>query len=175
MLLLSSRARMSAGKKHAEIGRKPMNPLLEEKSIHEDEENGRRRSGCRHCRGLGRRRSRNHFNDDRAKTFDVEMNGTEAAANFVKRLPLSQPFENFGKLERITYLKPALNTGKDALAASPKRGDLAYYIPWGNLCVFLIGGNAPSDDLVILRHMGEEALAALEKSGTSRVELREKK
>lgn len=103
------------------------------------------------------------------------MNGTEAAANFVKRLPLSQPFENFGKLERITYLKPALDTGKDALAASPKRGDLAYYIPWGNLCVFLIGGNAPSDDLVILRHMGEEALAALEKSGTSRVELREKK
>ncbi|MBS5217391.1 MAG: hypothetical protein KHY61_04740 [Sutterella wadsworthensis] len=42
-----------------------------------------------------------------AKTFDVEMNGTEAAANLVKRLPLSQPFENFGKLERITYLKPA--------------------------------------------------------------------
>ncbi len=110
-----------------------------------------------------------------AKTFDVEMNGTEAAANLVKRLPLSQPFENFGKLERITYLKPALDTGKDALAASPKRGDLAYYIPWGNLCVFLIGGNAPSDDLVILGHMGEEALAALEKSGTSRVELREKK
>ena len=110
-----------------------------------------------------------------AKTFDVEMNGTEAAANLVKRLPLSQPFENFGKLERITYLKPALDTGKDALTASPKRGDLAYYLPWGNLCVFLIGGNAPSDDLVILGHMEEEALVALEKSGTSRVELRQKK
>ena len=97
-----------------------------------------------------------------AKTFDVEMNGTEAAANLVK-------------LERITYLKPALDTGKDALTASPKRGDLAYYIPCGNLCVFLIGGNAPSDDLVILGHMEEEALVALEKSGTSRVELRQKK
>ncbi len=109
-----------------------------------------------------------------AKTFDVEMNGTEAAANFMKRLPISQPFENFGKLERITYLKPALDTGKDALTASPKRGDLAYYIPWGNLCVFLIGGNAPSEDLVILGHMSEEALTALEKSGKNRVELRVK-
>lgn len=96
-----------------------------------------------------------------AKTFDVEMNGTEAAANLVKRLPLSQPFENFGKLERITYLKPALDTGKDALTASPKRGDLAYYIPWGNLCVFLIGGNAPSDDLVILGHMAENLALGL--------------
>lgn len=103
------------------------------------------------------------------------MVAAAAAANLVKRLPLSQPFENFGKLERITYLKPALDTGKDALTASPKRGDLAYYIPWGNLCVFLIGGNAPSDDLVILGHMEEEALVALEKSGTSRVELRQKK
>ena len=92
----------------------------------------------------------------------------------MKRLPISQPFENFGKLERITYLKPALDTGKDALTASPKRGDLAYYIPWGNLCVFLIGGNAPSEDLVILGHMSEEALTALEKSGKNRVELRVK-
>lgn len=109
-----------------------------------------------------------------AQTFEVEMNGTEAARNLMKRLPIVQPFEDFGKLERITYLKPRLNTGGDPLAASPERGDLAYYIPWGNLCVFLVGGNAPSSDLVILGRMNEDALKALEGSGSAPVALRAK-
>lgn len=109
-----------------------------------------------------------------AQTFEVEMNGTEAARNLLERLPIVQPFEDFGKLERITYLKPRLDTGRNPLAASPERGDLAYYIPWGNLCVFLIGGNAPSGDLVILGRMNEDALRALEGSGSAAVELRAK-
>ena len=48
----------------------------------------------------------------------------------------------------------------------------AYYVPWGNLCLFRIGGNAPSRDLVELGGVDETALQAVIQSGGREVELR---
>ena len=87
--------------------------------------------------------------------YAIELNASVAAENFAKRLPMKVVWEDFGKLERITRLST-----------------FAYYVPWGNLCLFRIGGNAPSRDLVELGAVDETALQAVIQSGGREVELR---
>ena len=81
-------------------------------------------------------------------------------------------WEDFGKLERIARLSERLDVGRDPVVKSPVRGTFAYYVPWGNLCLFRIGGNAPSRDLVELGTVDETALQAVIQSGGREVELR---
>ena len=82
--------------------------------------------------------------------YAIELNASAAAENFAKRLPMKVVWEDFGKLERIARLSERLDVGRDPVVKSPVRGTFAYYVPWGNLCLFRIGGNAPSRDLVEL-------------------------
>lgn len=82
--------------------------------------------------------------------YTIELNASAAAENFAKRLPMKVVWEDFGKLERIARLSERLDVGRDPVVKSPVRGTFAYYVPWGNLCLFRIGGNAPSRDLVEL-------------------------
>ena len=103
------------------------------------------------------------------RTYAVTLNESEAAANLVKRLPMKLVWEDFGRLERIAKLSQTLDVGSDPVVKSPVRGTFAYYVPWGNLCAFRVGGNAPSKDLVELGAMDEAALSALVKSGSSEV------
>lgn len=81
-------------------------------------------------------------------------------------------WEDFGKLERIARLSERLEVARDPVVKSPVRGTFAYYVPWGNLCLFRIGGNAPSRDLVELGTVDETALQAVIQSGGCEVELR---
>lgn len=78
--------------------------------------------------------------------YAIELNASAAAENFAKRLPMKVVWEDFGKLERIARLSERLDVGRDPVVKSPVRGTFAYYVPWGNLCLFRIGGNAPSRD-----------------------------
>lgn len=100
--------------------------------------------------------------------YAIELNASAAAENFAKRLPMKVVWEDFGKLERIARLSERLDVGRDP----PVRGTFAYYVPWGNLCLFRIGGNAPSRDLVELGGVDETALQAVIQSGGREVELR---
>ena len=102
----------------------------------------------------------------------IELNASAAAENFAKRLPMKVVWEDFGKLERIARLSERLDVGRDPVVKSPVRGTFAYYVPWGNLCLFRIGGNAPSRDLVELGGVDETALQAVIQSGGREVELR---
>jgi len=102
------------------------------------------------------------------KSYAVELLENDAARDLMRRLPLEVTFENFGAVERIAYLKKALNLGSAPRETTPAAGDLTYYIPWGNLAVFT-GPFRHSPDLVPLGKLSEEALEAVRKSGNTPV------
>ncbi len=105
------------------------------------------------------------------KTFPIELNGNDAAKNFAQRLPLRLQFEDYAGTERIAYLNPKLDVGEAPTHTTPKTGDITYYIPWGNLAVF-VRSFRPSESLVPLGSLSEEARRALEQSGDQTVEFR---
>ena len=61
---------------------------------------------------------------------------TPSTRDFVKQLPLTLEFEDYGSTEKIAY-PPAKLTSQGAPAGvNPTIGDIAYYAPWGNLALF---------------------------------------
>lgn len=56
----------------------------------------------------------------------------------------------------------------------PETGDITYYIPWGNLAVF-VKPFRESNGLMPLGHLTQEALDAIKASGTAKVVFRAKK
>ena len=52
----------------------------------------------------------------------------------------------------------------------PPKGDIAYYIPWGNLAVF-VRDFRPSDNLVPLGKLSSKSLEAIQESGSKDVEI----
>ena len=103
--------------------------------------------------------------------YPVELNDHDAARDLTARLPMTVTFENFGSTERIAYLKQPLTIGSAPTATDPKLGDLAYYIPWGNICVF-VKDFRHSEDLVPMGKMSSEATEALKQSGNQPVTFR---
>lgn len=93
---------------------------------------------------------------------------TAAGKLFLEVLPLSLNFENFGSNERIAYLPHKLDINSYEEPISVKRGGMTYYVPWGNLAVFRKSFSC-SADLAPLGAMSEEAISALEKSGSADV------
>ena len=107
------------------------------------------------------------------QAFTIELLEHDAARAFADRLPMTLTFENFGSTERIAYLKQSLTIGSAPTSADPKVGDLAYYIPWGNICVF-VKDFRHSPDLVPMGKMSMEAVNALKASGDNTVTFRVK-
>lgn len=93
---------------------------------------------------------------------------TAAGKLFLEMFPLSLNFENFGSNERIAYLPHKLDMNSYEEPISVKRGGMTYYVPWGNLAVFRKSFSC-SADLAPLGAMSEEAISALEKSGSADV------
>lgn len=83
------------------------------------------------------------------KAYAGGLNGNDAAKDFAAKLPLKLKFEDFGSTERISYLPKSLNLGSASRSCDPQKGDITYYIPWGNLAVF-VRDFRPSDNLVPL-------------------------
>lgn len=50
-------------------------------------------------------------------------------------LPLNLTFEDYAKTEKIAYLPEKLSESK-VEGYEPKKGDITYYAPWGNLAIF---------------------------------------
>ncbi|WP_297610658.1 cyclophilin-like fold protein [uncultured Sutterella sp.] len=94
------------------------------------------------------------------QTFPVMLEENDAAKDLMKRLPLSLVFENYGSLERISYLKEKLELGNAPRSTTPAAGDLTYYAPWNNLAVFK-GSFRTSPGLVPLGKLSPEALKAI--------------
>lgn len=103
-----------------------------------------------------------------SKSYSIELNGNDAAQDFARRLTMELQFEDYAGTERIAYLNPKLNVGEAPTHMTPRTGDIAYYVPWGNLAVF-VRGFRPSESLVPLGSMSTEAWQALQSSGDEAV------
>lgn len=103
------------------------------------------------------------------KTFQIELNGNDAAAAFTAQMPLKLKFEDYGSIERIAYLPKELKLGNSPRSSDPKKGDISYYAPWGNLAVFIQDFRF-SENLIPLGKLTDEALEAIQKSGSSPIE-----
>lgn len=104
------------------------------------------------------------------KAFTGELNNNDAAKDFAAKLPLKLKFEDFGTTERISYLPKPLSLGTAPRNCDPQKGDIAYYIPWGNLAVF-VRDFRPSDNLVPLGKLSSKSLEAIQESGSKDVEI----
>lgn len=104
------------------------------------------------------------------KTYQIELNASAEAQLLKAALPLKLEFEDFGRNERIAYLPHKLDIKSWKKPVEVKRGSLAYYVPWGNLCIFRVDYSSPND-LVLLGQMSEEAVRAVEKHGSGTLSL----
>lgn len=60
-----------------------------------------------------------------------------AAANaFLAQLPMTVKLEDYGSTEKIAWLPTKLRRTDSGASMTPRRGDIAYYAPWGNLAIF---------------------------------------
>ena len=59
-----------------------------------------------------------------------------AAMDFFALLPMTVMFEDYNGTEKIARLPERLSTAGLPAGYAPSEGDLAYYAPWGNICIF---------------------------------------
>lgn len=64
-----------------------------------------------------------------------ELNGSQAAKDLYRQLPLTMKVENFSTNEKVFYPPEKLNT-TDTPLADAKKGTLAYYEPWADVVLF---------------------------------------
>lgn len=70
------------------------------------------------------------------KTCPIKLDESKQARAFLKLLPLELSLSNFNGTEKIAILPKKLTISKEPEGFEPKRGDVTYYIPWGNLAIF---------------------------------------
>lgn len=105
------------------------------------------------------------------KEIIVLLNNNGAAESLLKQLPLEVKFENYGSIEKISYLPEKLDITQAPNSCSPKDGDLTYYSPWGNLA-FFCQEFRNSNGLIPLGKIisGRENLNEIDKSSVVKIE-----
>lgn len=91
------------------------------------------------------------FSSD-ATSVDVTVDEDNAAVrDFVSMLPLTLTFEEYAGEEKISYLPRKLDH-EGSPGSALERGDLLYFVPWGNIGFWYSReGNPPSDQTI---HLG---------------------
>jgi len=83
------------------------------------------------------------------EALDGVLFDSPTARDFASLLPLSMSLKDFNRAEKISDLPKKLSTQQAPAGAEPVTGDIAYYVPWGNLALFYNG--APfANGLVII-------------------------
>lgn len=59
-----------------------------------------------------------------------------AARDFVAILPLTLTLEDYNRTEKIAPLPGRPSTDGLPQGYEPRKNDIAFYVPWGNLCIF---------------------------------------
>lgn len=65
-----------------------------------------------------------------------EILNTQSGKEFLSQLPANLKFEDYNSTEKISYLPTKLSGRGEPEGYTPKRGDISYYMPWGNLAIF---------------------------------------
>lgn len=79
----------------------------------------------------------------------LEVTDNPTSRDFIARLPMTVEFEDYANTEMISYLPDSLTTDGSP-GSQPSAGDLALYVPWGNLALFYEDFGSHSDDLIPL-------------------------
>ena len=65
-----------------------------------------------------------------------EILNTRSGKEFLSQLPATLKFEDYNSTEKISYLQSKLSGQGEPEGFTPKKGDISYYMPWGNLAIF---------------------------------------
>ena len=65
-----------------------------------------------------------------------EIFNSQSGKEFLSQLPATLKFEDYNSTEKISYLQSKLSGQGEPEGFTPKRGDISYYMPWGNLAIF---------------------------------------
>ena len=65
-----------------------------------------------------------------------EILNTQSGKEFLSQLPAAFKFEDYNSTEKISYLPTKLSGRGEPEGFTPKRGDICYFKPWGNLAIF---------------------------------------
>lgn len=66
----------------------------------------------------------------------MNMYDNPTSRDFIKRLPLTLTFKDFGGFEKMSVLEEGLTTEGAPEGVTPSAGDFAYYAPWKDITIF---------------------------------------
>ena len=70
------------------------------------------------------------------KVVTARLEDGPATRDFLAMLPMTVSLEDYASTEKIAYLPGKLSTHGAPDGIEPKKGDVTYYAPWGNLAIF---------------------------------------
>ena len=93
----------------------------------------------------------------------IALEDNATTRDFLTMLPATLTFEDYAGSEKISYLTQDLSTEGAPASYDPQAGDVALYVPWGNLAIFY-GDAGSSSDLVPMGRVtsGLEFLSGME-------------
>lgn len=68
--------------------------------------------------------------------YDITLNDSKAAKDFFNLFPLRLTLTDFNHTEKVANLPQKLDTTDSPSGTNAEIGDINYYKPWGNLCIF---------------------------------------
>lgn len=105
------------------------------------------------------------------KTLKAVLYDNAAGKDFYSRLPLDITLEDYNNTtEKIFHPDPELNITGVERGFSPIPGDIAIYVPWGNVCIFCKNWRY-SDDLIKIGHISDDGIKALSIPGNLKVRI----
>lgn len=103
--------------------------------------------------------------------ISIVLYDTPTANALYEALPMTLSFSDYNGTEKIAYPSEKLPTKGEPDATDPDVGDLCYFAPWGNLCIFYKDfGHSPG--LIKLGHVesGMEILSGMKGDFTATIE-----
>ena len=102
------------------------------------------------------------------QTLTATLYDTPTARDFAAMLPLTLTLEDYAKTEKVSELPKKLTKEGAPAGAAPSVGDIAYYVPWGNLALFYKDFRY-SDGLILLGKLDGGGAEALSVPGSLKV------
>jgi hypothetical protein len=70
------------------------------------------------------------------KAIEATLLDNATARDLLSLLPMALTLEDYASTEKIGYPPRKLSTAGAPAGVDPSVGDIAYYVPWGNLAIF---------------------------------------
>ncbi len=109
-----------------------------------------------------------------SETATAVLYDNAAVRSLLPQLPLELTLEDFNGTEKIANPPEKLETKGVPDSFTPAAGDLAYYIPWGNLALFYRDFRR-SSSLIHLGRIEGDGVRIFRKSGAVKVVIRREK